>query len=162
MGVRLEADEAWERLASAHTGILTTLRRDGRPVPLPIWFVVLDRRIYLSTPEASRKVGRVRRDARASLLVESGTSWVELFGVLVQGSATVVTDAAERTAAAEALARKYTDHARPDDRLPSAVRRFYSGERVVIRLDPDVEPVSWDNTRIRLLPEPTPTEEGPA
>lgn len=160
MGVRLTAVEAWERLAAAHTGILTTLRRDGRPVPLPIWFVVLDRRIYLSTPAASRKATRIRRDARASLLVESGESWVELSAVLVQGTATVVTDPPKQARAAEALTVKYDGHARPDDRLPEAVRDFYAVERAVIRLDPDGEPTSWDNSRIRLLPAATPSLEG--
>ena len=38
MGVRLDDDEAWAELDAAHTGILTTLRRDGWPVSLPVWF----------------------------------------------------------------------------------------------------------------------------
>ena len=57
MGVRLTEDEAWAELAAAHTGILTTLRRDGRPVPLPVWFVALDRHVYVRTPARTRKVG---------------------------------------------------------------------------------------------------------
>ena len=32
MSVRMSDDEAWEFLSSSHTGILTTLRADGRPV----------------------------------------------------------------------------------------------------------------------------------
>ena len=40
---RLTADEAWREIASAHTGILTTLRRDGMPIALSVWFVVEDR-----------------------------------------------------------------------------------------------------------------------
>ena len=40
MSVRLSDEEAWAELAAAHTGIFTTLRRDGRPVTLPTWFVV--------------------------------------------------------------------------------------------------------------------------
>jgi hypothetical protein len=49
-GIRLSVDEAWDTIDRAHTGILTTLRRDGVPVSLPVWFVVLDRRIYVSGP----------------------------------------------------------------------------------------------------------------
>ncbi|MGH9137555.1 MAG: pyridoxamine 5'-phosphate oxidase family protein [Acidimicrobiales bacterium] len=44
MGVRLTDDEAWAFLENGHIGILTSLRRDGWPVSLPVWFVVLDRR----------------------------------------------------------------------------------------------------------------------
>ena len=43
----MTTDEAWGVLASAHTGIFTSLRHDGVPVSLPVWFVALDRRVYL-------------------------------------------------------------------------------------------------------------------
>ncbi len=65
MGVRLTEDEAWERLATSHTGIITTLRRDGWPVSLPMWFSVVDRKIYMRTLAASKKAVRIKRDARA-------------------------------------------------------------------------------------------------
>ena len=72
MGIRLSREEAWDVLAAAHTGILTTLRADGTPIALPVWFVVLDERIYVGTPEHTKKVARVKRNPRASFLVESG------------------------------------------------------------------------------------------
>ena len=72
MGVRLGEEEAWAELEHAHTGILTTLRRDGRPVSLPVWFAALDRRIYVRTPAKTRKVEHVRNDPRATFLVERG------------------------------------------------------------------------------------------
>ena len=40
MSVRMTSDEAWEFVAAAHTGILTTLRADGFPISLPVWFIV--------------------------------------------------------------------------------------------------------------------------
>ncbi|HEX4530444.1 MAG TPA: pyridoxamine 5'-phosphate oxidase family protein [Acidimicrobiia bacterium] len=49
MGVRLSEDEAWAELDAAHTGILTTLRRDGWPVSLPVWFATIGRQIYVRT-----------------------------------------------------------------------------------------------------------------
>jgi hypothetical protein len=62
MGIRLTDDEAWDVLARSHTGILTTLRADGRPVTLPVWFVALDRTVCLVAPSRTRKIRRVRRD----------------------------------------------------------------------------------------------------
>ena len=41
MGVRLTSDEAWAFVEHAHTGIFTTLRRDGQPVALPVWFATV-------------------------------------------------------------------------------------------------------------------------
>ena len=54
MGVRLNEDEAWVELDTAHTGILTTLRRDGRPVSIPVWFATVGRHIYVRTPAKTR------------------------------------------------------------------------------------------------------------
>ena len=71
MSVRLSSDEAWEVLAHAHTGILTSLRRDGRPITLPVWFAVLDRRIYVSGPATAKRHARVRRDPRVAFLVDT-------------------------------------------------------------------------------------------
>ena len=48
------------RSAGAHTGVLTSLRRDGAPVSLPVWFVALDRRIYVSGPARTKKFARIR------------------------------------------------------------------------------------------------------
>ena len=38
--IRFSEDEAWDVLDQSHTGILITFRRDGRPVSLPVWYVV--------------------------------------------------------------------------------------------------------------------------
>ncbi|MGH7336515.1 MAG: pyridoxamine 5'-phosphate oxidase family protein, partial [Myxococcota bacterium] len=78
MGVRLTDEEVWEFLATAHTGILTTLRRDGTPIALPMWFVALDRAVYLRTLVGSKKMARIRRDPRVGFVAESGLRWAEL------------------------------------------------------------------------------------
>ena len=49
-------DEAWAMLEHAHTGVLTSLRRDGGPISLPVWFVALDRRVYRRRPGAHQEV----------------------------------------------------------------------------------------------------------
>src|SRR5882724_9088611 len=92
MSVALPDDEAWEFVAGALTGMVTTLRRDGYPVTLPVWFVALDRRIYFRTPASSKKVARVARDQRAGFLVEAGERWAELIAVSFQAAAARVTD----------------------------------------------------------------------
>ena len=47
--IRLTPEEAWDFIEQAHTGIFGTLRSDGMPIMLPIWFVVIDRKIYVRT-----------------------------------------------------------------------------------------------------------------
>ena len=87
--VRMNGDEAWAVLENAHTGVLTSLRADGWPISLPVWFVALDRRIYVAGPAHTKKFARIRNDPRVSFVVESGTQWAELVGVQLTGRAGV-------------------------------------------------------------------------
>ncbi len=69
--IRLTTEEAWDVVAGSHTGILTTLRRDGMPIALPVWFVVDDHTIALMTPgprleSMTRLALSTRRSARDS------------------------------------------------------------------------------------------------
>src|SRR5437588_12749206 len=88
--IRLARDEAWEVVAAAHTGIFTSLRGDGTPISLPVWFVVEDRIIWLSTPATAKKVIRVRNNSRTSFLIESGERWAKLKALHLTCGATIV------------------------------------------------------------------------
>lgn len=151
MGIRLSDDEAWEVLAAAHTGIFTTLRADGTPVALPVWFVVRDRTIGLSAPAGTKKVARVRRDPRASFLVESGDRWAELQAVHLNGTVEIVDDPAEADAIGAALDAKYAAFRTASAAMPAATRAHYAG-RTILRLVPSGRILSWDNRRLRLEP----------
>ena len=149
MGVRLDADEAWAVLEVAHTGIFTTLRRDGMPIALPVWFVALDRTICLAAPSRTKKIARLRRDARASFLVESGEKWVELEAVHLTGRVELVTDETAMARIDEALDEKYAAFRGPRGAMPEKTQAHYAG-RTFLRLVPDERIVSWDNRRIPL------------
>jgi hypothetical protein len=66
---RLTKDEAWDLLARAHTGIFTSLRRDGQPIALPAWFVAHERSVYIRTPTGTKQATRIRHDDRAHFLL---------------------------------------------------------------------------------------------
>ena len=149
MGVRLDADEAWAVLEVAHTGIFTTLRRDGMPIALPVWFVALDRTICLAAPSRTKKIARLRHDARASFLVESGEKWVELEAVHLTGRVELVTDETAMARIDEALDEKYAVFRGPRGAMPEKTQAHYAG-RTFLRLLPDERIVSWDNRRIPL------------
>ena len=57
---RMTDDEIWSFVTDAHTGIMTTLRRDGYPISLPLWFACLDRQIYLRTRGKKLQADRPR------------------------------------------------------------------------------------------------------
>jgi PPOX class probable F420-dependent enzyme len=147
VSIRLSRDEAWAALAGAHTGVLVTLRSDGVPIALPVWFVALDQRIFLATPDHTAKVGRVRRDPRCSFLVESGRRWAELTGVHLTGRASVVTDPAVTERVLLALHAKYDAFRTPRSDMPDATRRHYEASTTVIVIEPDERIITWDNSR---------------
>jgi PPOX class probable F420-dependent enzyme len=142
---RLSRDEAWRVLAASHTGILTTLRADGAPISLPVWFAVLDERVYVGAPAATRKVGRVRRDSRVSFLVESGERWADLQGVHLTGHALVVDDPTVIARVRAALDAKYASYRTARAEMPDATRRVYEAPIAIVEIRPDDRILSWDN-----------------
>jgi hypothetical protein len=150
MGVRLTEDEAWAELAAAHTGILTTLRRDGRPVSLPVWFVALDRHVYVRTPARTHKVGHVAHDPRATVLVERGERWAELCAVMLHADVALLHGGPERDSVESTLNDKYAGFRTEDAQLPDATRAHYAVESAVLKLTPVGRLVTWDNSKLRL------------
>ena len=149
MGIRLTADEAWEAVESAHTGILTTLRHDGMPIALPVWFAVEDRAITVMTPAGTKKIARIRRDPRASFLVETGERYAELRGVHLTGRIEVVTDTAATARIEAAVDAKYAAFRPPAGALPAPAQAFYA-QQAFLRFVPDDRILTWDNARLGL------------
>jgi nitroimidazol reductase NimA-like FMN-containing flavoprotein (pyridoxamine 5'-phosphate oxidase superfamily) len=150
VGVRLTEEEAWAELTAAHTGILTTLRRDGRPVSLPVWFVARDRHVYVRTPARTHKVGHVEHDPRATFLVERGERWAELCAVMLHADVTLLDGGDERDAIESLLHDKYASFRTEDTKLPDATRAHYAVESAVLKLTPVGRLVTWDNSKLRL------------
>lgn len=145
--IRLTDDEAWAEIASAHTGILTTLRRDGMPIALPVWFVAEDRTIAMRTPAGTKKIARVRHDPRASFLVESGERWVDLRAVHLTGRVEFVSDQPAIRRIEEAVDVKYAAFRPPSASLPAATQKRYASS-VYLRFVPEGKILTWDNARI--------------
>lgn len=148
--VRLSDGEAWAVLEQSHTGIFTSLRRDGWPISLPVWFIVLDRRVYVSGPARTRKIARVRHDERAAFLVESGERWAELVGVSLTGRARIVTEPDLLARVADALDAKYREYRTERSDMPDDTRAHYEVEAATVELIPDARILSWDNSRLDL------------
>jgi PPOX class probable F420-dependent enzyme len=147
MSLRLSPDEAWTFLDRAHTGIFTTLRADGSPVALPVWFVTLERTICIGAPAGTKKIKRVRHDPRASFLVEQGERWAELQAVHLSGRVEIVADADVATSVQLALDAKYQAFRTATASMPEPTQQHYA-ERTILRLHPEGRILSWDNRRI--------------
>lgn len=147
--IRLSQDEAWAEIAAAHTGVVTTLRRDGWPISLPVWFVVIDHAVFVRTPVGAKKVARIRRDERACFMVERGEQWAELCAVVMPCTAAIVDDPAIHAAVSTELDKKYAAFRVAATAMPDATKRHYAASAFV-ELTPSGKLLTWDNARIRL------------
>ena len=71
-------------LTGTRTGKLATVRADGRPHVVPIWFTLRDRSLVFNTHTSSVKAKNMRRDPRVAITVDDETppySFVSVEGV---------------------------------------------------------------------------------
>lgn len=80
-------DTVHRRLAEDRNVWLCTLRADGSPHMVPVWFVYLHERWWLGTSTRSVKVRNAARDPRVGLALEDGDT-----PVVAQGLAAVRED----------------------------------------------------------------------
>ena len=154
MGIALAEAEMWAFLSEAHTGILTTLRADGWPVPLPVWFVAMNHAVYVRTPARSRKARRATQDTRAAFVVEDGLHWKELRAVVLMGSIRQLPDDHEwAEPIQQAFDQKYREFRTAPTGMATSARAHYSTPFVTLELLPEERTLSWDNSK--LAPKPT-------
>lgn len=143
----MTADECWAFVTDAHTGTFVTLRRDGVPVALPMWFACLDRKVYVQT--RGRKLQRIAHDPRASFLVESGEQWADLKAVHLTGVAEAIDADEELSARFRAeIDRKYSAF-RSQAAMPKETAEYYAKAMSgLVRFTPDDRILNWDNRKI--------------
>jgi uncharacterized protein len=99
--------------------VVVTFRRDGTPVPTPVWFALVDDHHFVAgTDERTAKVRRIRHNPRVRVFPSDPRG--KPLGEAVEGTARVVEAGEERRRAEEALDSKY-----------GRVRRVY--EKVMTR-----------------------------
>jgi PPOX class probable F420-dependent enzyme len=130
---------------------LATIGRDGAPHQAPMWFTMDDGKIVFRSFTKSQKIVNLMRDPRLSVLVEQGDAYAQLQGVMIQGTATLITDPAYVLRIYGRLAARYPmigdEPIEMDEQsLDNAFGRFAPKNTAVI-----VEPgkvTSWDHTKL--------------
>jgi len=91
--IRMKPDELEQFLAAAQTIVINSIGPGGYPHPMPMWFAVEDDgAVVMTTFTKSQKIRNIERDPHVSLLVEDGTVYNELRGVVIYGQAELVRD----------------------------------------------------------------------
>jgi len=132
----LDAPEVQRFLATKQVVILATVRPDGAPLAMPMWFIHDPAALTMISVDDLAKVRNLRRDPRVCVVAEAGTRG-DIRGVIVQGRVAFLPDGAERRTLVERfharydpdLARLWGGHAMPANRVmfriaPARVRTW--------------------------------------
>lgn len=71
---------------------LATINRDGSPHLVTMFYGLVDDKIAFWTYRTSRKAYNLRRDARVTCLIETGEDYFELRGLMMYGTARILTE----------------------------------------------------------------------
>ena len=147
--IRMTEGEVRDFLANAQTIVINSIGADGVPHPMPMWFGVEDDgAIVMTTFRKSQKVKNLERDPRVSLLVEDGTVYSELRGVVIYGKAELIDDTDRVLDILSTVAM--ANQPEVDEESMKAVRQGLlatAKKRVGIRIRPE-RVVSWDHRKL--------------
>lgn len=112
---------------------VTTFRRDGTPVPTPVWYALGDGELVFWTGAGSGKVKRIRNDPRVVLALCNARGQVPDGAPTWEATARLLDDAG-KAAARRLLARKYA-LVRLGDLARALVRRTARPDQVAVSVD---------------------------
>jgi PPOX class probable F420-dependent enzyme len=140
--IRLSPDEQAAYLRANRKCALATLDQDGFPHVTAMNFVVQDGAFYMTSYGKAQKVVNIRRDPKTAIMVETGSAYAELKGVMVRGLCEVIegAEAVQQVFAWSAEARGET-YSRPAGASSSAPKR------VVLKIVPR-KIVTWDHSKL--------------
>lgn len=147
--IQMTDDERRTYIADKQTMVINTIGKDGVPHPMPMWFGIEDKdTIVMSTFTKSQKIKNIERDPRVSLLLESGTVYSELRGVVIYGDAELVRDVDEITEILVKVSMRSIDGSQDAnaDQIRQGVA-VTAPKRTGIRIRPD-RMLTWDHRKL--------------
>ena len=140
--IRLTPDEQEAFLRENRKCALATIDGDGFPHVVAMNFVVHDGAYYMTSYAKAQKVVNIRRDPKVGLMIETGSAYAELKGVMVCGHCEIVEgeEAVRQVFAWSAEARGDT-YKRPPAASDSAPKR------AVLKIVPH-KVMTWDHSKL--------------
>ena len=140
--IRLTADEQAAFLREHRKAALATIDNNGFPHVTAMNFVMRDGAFYMTSYGKAQKVVNILRNPKIAIMVEAGTAYAELRGVMARGLCEIVegAEAVHQVFAWSAEARGES-YSRPAGASSSAPKR------VVLKLVPQ-NIVSWDHSKL--------------
>lgn len=149
--ITMTPDEVATFLAAGSVLQVGTVGADGFPHVAPMWYVTQDDRVVFRSFTKSQKILNLHRNPSLTVLVEDGTKYSELRGVMIKARARLIADRDYVLSIYGALVEKYPmidDTPRPIDpgALEAAFGRHADKNTAVI-VEP-VHTISWDHRKI--------------
>ena len=140
--IRLTPEEQVAFLRQNRKCALATVDKDGFPHVVAMNFVARDGAYYMTSYGKAQKVVNVRRNPKVGLMVEAGSAYAELKGVMVRGHCEIHEgeEAVHQVFAWSAEARGDT-YKRPAGASSSAPKR------VVLKIVPH-KIMTWDHSKL--------------
>jgi PPOX class probable F420-dependent enzyme len=143
----MTSEEQRELLDSERVVTVSTNGPRGWPHSMPMWFTVRDGEIWVWTYAKSQKVRNLERDPRATLLVETGTEYVELRGVQIEAEAELVRDPEAVLDFGRELTIRYAEGIDSVEGDAAAALQAQAAKRVAIRFRA-ARVASWDHRKL--------------
>lgn len=154
---RMSEDEVQAFLEEGGSFVVTTNGSDGWPHAVAMFCAVDPGAVVrFATYEKSQKIKNLERDPRTTILLETGSRYEELRGVMIRGNAEVERDL-DRTVDTllEAVANSGAGEDLPevarDDPAVRSVMERQAAKRVLVTVRPE-RIVSWDHRKLSGLP----------
>ncbi len=146
--IALSPEEIQEFLEAQKTLIIVSNGRDGYPHPMPMWYYTdADGCLYCTTFKKAQKVFNWQRDAKASLLVESGEEYAELKSLLIYATAEIIDDIDEVCEALVNIGSKGRTLSADERQAMKGGMTKTAEKRVLLRFTPQ-RYVSWDHAKL--------------
>jgi nitroimidazol reductase NimA-like FMN-containing flavoprotein (pyridoxamine 5'-phosphate oxidase superfamily) len=143
--IKLTAVEVAAFLAEQRVVICATNGVGGWPHLMPLWYVIRDGDVWAWTYAKSQKVRNLARDPRATLQIETGHSYDQLRGVMIEAETEIHRDLDTVTGVGAELSARYGGGELGPEAL--AAVRAQAAKRVALHFVA-VKMASWDHRKL--------------
>lgn len=145
--ITLSEGELRDLLEGERIAVVSSLGPRGWPHSMPMWFVPREGEVWVWTYAKSQKVRNLERDARATVLIETGHDYGELRGAMIEAEGELHRDAETVLGFAEELTLRYADGISSVEGDAKAALEAQAPKRVAIRFKP-IRVASWDHRKL--------------
>ena len=118
---------------------------DGWPHLTTLWFAVVDQKIVFETYTRSQKILNLQRNPHITVLLEDGTVYEKLRGVMIKGEA--ILESKPENVEKYAKAVMIRNQPEYGEEILSEAGKQMSLKRTAVIVEPN-EVVSWDHTKL--------------